>query len=130
MSKERILVVEDEESIRRAAKRVLENFGYFVVRARDGEHGLKILREYGTEIDIVITDLVMPRLGGIGLYDAVRGSVYNVPFLFMSGYAPPDARERAKLDPTMPFLQKPWTLSELVLQVRKVLDTPRSSGSS
>ncbi len=128
--KETVLLVDDEESIRRAAKRVLENFGYFVVRARDGEHGLKILREYGTEIDIVITDLVMPRLGGIGLYEAVRGSVYNGPFLFMSGYAPPDVRERTKLDPTMLFLRKPWTLSELVLQVRKVLDTPRSSGSS
>ncbi len=120
---ETILVVEDEEPIRIATQRLLERYGYTVLLAADGEEGLQIYRDRADEIDLVLTDLVMPRMGGRLLDEALRreaGSAVKV--LFCSGYHARDVRERAVLDPRLPFLAKPWTLSDLMLRVRSVLD--------
>jgi DNA-binding response OmpR family regulator len=119
---ETILLVEDEEPIRRSATRVLERFGYTVLVAEEGHIALELFRSHAGSVDLVITDVVMPRMGGRALHDRLRGEGHTVPFLFTSGYTARDVRENATLDPGAPFLHKPWNLSELLVKVREVLD--------
>ena len=119
---ESILVVEDEASIRRAAKRVLEKYGYSVHCVSDGDEALSTLESRGDEFGLVISDVVMPRMSGIELYQAMRaGSIYK-KFVFMSGYSARDVRANVDLEDDVPFLQKPWTPNELLSLVRDVLD--------
>jgi two-component system, cell cycle sensor histidine kinase and response regulator CckA len=120
---ETILVVEDDDQLRRSAKRILEEAGYQVVTAADGHEALEVLRQQGAAIHLVFSDLVMPRLGGRALYDAVRRHPGSPPrFLFASGYSDPPGRGGAPLDPSLPFLHKPWTASDLLVRLREVLD--------
>ncbi len=119
---ETILVAEDEPALRRAAKRILERLGYDVLLAADGEEALKVFEARGSRIDLIVTDMIMPKLGGRALYTALRERGQEVPFLFASGYTAGDIEETAQLDPGLPFLAKPWTLSELAQKIRQVLD--------
>jgi signal transduction histidine kinase len=119
---ETILLVEDEEPIRRTARKVLERFGYRVQVAADGEEALEVIRERGEEIDLVISDVVMPRMGGRGLYDAARASGAKMKFLFASGYTARDVGATGEIDADMPFIHKPWTIADFVRRVREVLD--------
>src|SRR5205807_10396786 len=96
--------------------------GYQVVTAADGQEALDVLRHQGPSIDLVLSDLVMPRLGGRALYDALRREGRTARFLFASGYSDPDRRGGARLDPALPFLHKPWTANDLLLRIRAVLD--------
>jgi len=118
---ETILVVEDDDQLRRSAKRLLEEAGYQVLTAADGLEALDVLRQ-GAAVQLVFSDLVMPRLGGRALYDAVRRDGHTVPFLFASGYSDPSGRGAATLDPGAPLLHKPWTGPDLLSQVRQLLD--------
>jgi PAS domain S-box-containing protein len=119
---ETILLVEDEDALRRAGQRILEKLGYKVICAPQGQRGLEILEEKGDTIDLVITDMVMPGLGGRALYDAVKLQRGNIRFLFTSGYAPSGPGDENPV-PDAPFIQKPWTFDELKRKVREVLDS-------
>lgn len=119
--KETILVVEDEEAIRRSAKRALEQLGYTVLLAEDGAAALAILRA-GRQVDLVVSDSVMPRLGGAELYQRLRDEGIRVPFLLASGYSPHEVGGGAHPRHDLPFLPKPWTLNELTRKVRELLD--------
>jgi len=121
---ETILVVEDDDQLRRSAKRILEDAGYQVLTAADGQEALDVLRHQGPAIALVFSDLVMPRLGGRALYDALRREGRSARFLFASGYSDPDGRGggAARLEPGVPFLHKPWTANDLLLRVRDVLE--------
>jgi two-component system cell cycle sensor histidine kinase/response regulator CckA len=119
---ETVLVVDDEEPIRRTARRVLERFGYRVILAADGAEALDLIRERGKEIDLVISDVAMPKLGGQGLYDAARASGTQIKFLFTSGYTARDIGATVEFDATLPFVRKPWTLEDFVRRVRETLD--------
>jgi PAS domain S-box-containing protein len=119
---ELILVVEDEQPIRRAAQRVLEKFGYRVLVAVDGQDALELLSGPAAGADLVLTDVIMPRMGGRALYDAVRARGGSQKFLFASGYTARDVHESVQLSPDMHFLSKPWTLTDLTTRVREVLD--------
>ena len=116
---ETVLVVEDDDQLRRSAKRVLEEAGYQVLTAADGLEALEALR-HTTGVRLVLSDLVMPRLGGRALYDAARREGHTVPFLFASGYSDPD--RAASLDPSIPLLHKPWTEQDLLTRLRDILD--------
>ena len=116
-----ILLVEDEVPLRVAAQKVLERLGYRVLSAGDGEKALRLFHAHQASIGLVITDLMMPGLGGRGLYEALRAEGQRVPVVFMSGYVSADMRESEQLDPTVPFLEKPWTVEELVRVVREFL---------
>lgn len=119
---ETVLVVEDEDAIRRSAQRILERYGYRVLAAPDGQEAAEFLREHSEEIDLVISDVVMPRLGGMQLYEEARNSGVAPRFLFTSGYAPGEVLELAGDEGQPLFLRKPWTVSDLVLSVREALD--------
>jgi PAS domain S-box-containing protein len=118
---ETILVVEDEEAIRRSAKRALEQLGYAVLLAEDGAAALAIIRG-GRPVDLVVSDSVMPRLGGAELYQRLRDEGIRVPFLLASGYSAHEAGAGAQPRHDLPFLPKPWTLNELTRKVRELLD--------
>ncbi len=120
---ETILVVEDDDQLRRSAKRILEDAGYQVLTAADGLEALDVLRQ-GAAVRLVFSDLVMPRLGGRALYDAARRDGHTVPFLFASGYSDPSGRGAAALDPSVLLLHKPWTGPDLLGRVRQLLDRP------
>jgi len=119
--KETILVVEDQAQLRRATVSTLERAGYTVLSAADGIEALQLLRQHPDPIDLVFTDLVMSRLGGRGLYQIDRREGRKTPFLFTSGYAGAGRGEEA-LDPTLPFLPKPWATADLLARVRAALD--------
>jgi two-component system, cell cycle sensor histidine kinase and response regulator CckA len=119
---ETILLVEDDDQLRRSTKRVLEGAGYQVLTAADGQEALEVLRQQGHGIRLVVSDLVMPRLGGRALYDAARREGRTMPFLFASGHSDGDRSGRAPLDPSLPLLFKPWTPNDLLTKVRELLD--------
>jgi len=122
--RETILLVEDDATLRRTAKRVLEKFGYTVVTATDGRDALGIIRNRPTPADLIISDVVMPHASGPQLLSALREAGATPRMLFTSGYAARDVRERVMLESGMPFLAKPWTIAELLRKVREVLDAP------
>ena len=124
---EAILLVEDDLHLRTVAQRLFEKVGYRVCSAADGAEGLASYRARGRELDLVITDLVMPKASGHTLYEAIRaeqGSGKPVKVLFTSGYPAPDFRESLAGDPNVAFVTKPWTASELLRQIRSLLEKP------
>src|SRR6185437_8952661 len=123
---ETILVVEDQAQLRRATVYTLEHAGYKVLAAADGIEALQLLRQHPAPIHLVFTDLVMGRLGGRGLYQIDRREGRQTAFLFTSGYAGA-GRGEEPLDPSLPFLPKPWTSADLLARVRQVLDATRGN---
>ena len=121
---ETILLVEDDATLRRTAKRVLEKYGYTVVAATDGFDALNVVQTLATPADLIISDVVMPRTSGPQLLSALRDAGATSRVLLTSGYAARDVRERTMLETGTPFLAKPWTITELLRKVREVLDTP------
>ena len=119
---ETILVVEDEDAIRRTIRRALEGQGYRVLLAADGEEALGLFLKSESEIDMIISDLIMPKMGGHQLYDVLLRQGKRVPFLFTSGYSVTESSDGGILNSTVPVLHKPWTLNDLFASVREVLD--------
>ncbi len=119
---ETILLVEDEEGIRRSASRVLARAGYRVLVACDGEEALGLYRRHRDEIALVISDVVMPRLSGTELYRALQGEPRPPKFIFTSGYAAREVADRAVLEQAGPLLQKPWDVDDFLRRVRQALD--------
>jgi CheY-like chemotaxis protein len=120
---EMILLVEDEEALRKLGRLSLERLGFRVLTAADGREALDLAESAGEAVDLLVTDLVMPAMGGRELADLLRRRRPRLRVLFMSGYAgeraadefPPDAAD---------FLQKPFRLAELAARVREILDRP------
>ena len=121
---ETILLVEDRDELRGTTRRVLEHLGYKVVEAVDGEDALAKQRAHPGEIDLVLSDVLMPKLTGPALFRAVREIDPAMRFLFTSGYSESDIAMRSLLDPGVPFVAKPWAITELARQVRAALDAP------
>ena len=119
---ETILLVEDEESLRRATQLVLERLGYRVLGAADGAEALELFRAHRATIDLILSDVVMPRLGGVGLYQAIRREDPAVRFALVTGYAERDLGRDGKLDSRVPLIFKPWTVPDLARHVRQTLD--------
>jgi two-component system, cell cycle sensor histidine kinase and response regulator CckA len=123
---ETILLVEDDQTMRLAAQQLLSKVGYRVVTAVDGQNGLDAYRAHRAALNLVITDVVMPKLSGFDLYEAIRGESRGVRVLFMSGFPAPNFRKTVGQDPRVAFVTKPWTASELLAQVRQLLETPHA----
>ena len=121
---ETILVVEDEEPVRRAAQRVLERFVYTVLLAPDGQKGLQLYRD-NENVGLVISDVMMPKMNGAQLQHAVCEDDPDSKFLFVSGYNADELTKTVDMDPTVPFMQKPWTPTEFLTRVRELLDQPQ-----
>ena len=121
---EQILVVEDEPGLRRLVAEILNRRGYRVRVAADGIDALELLNGEGPLPSLVITDVVMPRMGGRGLAEAMTARGLVIPVLFMSGY---QAGEELPDDATHAFVPKPFTPDALVAKVRELLEHERAS---
>ena len=127
-SGETILVVEDEPVVRRLARMALEEVGYSVVEASDGGDALALLRRDGSAVQLVLSDVVMPGMGGQELARILRDHRPELPLLFMSGYQGEDVTDRGLLEPGAAFIQKPFAPHELARRVRALLDERKVRG--
>jgi two-component system cell cycle sensor histidine kinase/response regulator CckA len=121
---ETVLLAEDEEGVRTLAKLVLERNGYKVLEARHGAEALLICQQYQGTIHIMVTDVVMPNMGGRQLADRLSALRPGIRLLFLSGYTDEAIVHHGVLDADTPFLQKPFAPDALALKVREVLDEP------
>ena len=121
---ETILIVEDEELVRSLASRSLREYGYTVMEARHGTDALRQL-EFRSDVDLVISDVVMPEMGGRELGRRLASLRPSLPVLYTSGYTGEDVIQRGLLEPGAPFQQKPFAPEELARTVREMLDAGR-----
>jgi len=119
---ETILLVEDDQTMRVAAQQLLSKVGYHVITATDGQQGLDAFHAHRAALRLVITDVVMPKLSGFELYEVIRGESRGLSVLFMSGFPAPNFRKTVGQDPAVAFVTKPWTASELLAQVRVLIE--------
>jgi PAS domain S-box-containing protein len=119
---ETILIVEDEPVILEIAKLVLEKSGYRVLAASLPDEAMRLAREYGGKIHLLITDIVMPEMNGRELADQMLSLYPGMRYLFMSGYSGDAIAQQGVLD-DLHFIQKPFSTPNLAAKVRKVLDS-------
>jgi two-component system, cell cycle sensor histidine kinase and response regulator CckA len=120
---ETILLVEDEPSVRNLAAYVLRRTGYKVIEAEDGPEALDLIRNGKIgQIDLLLTDVIMPKMDGKELADQLRSSRPNIKVLFTSGYTDETISYHGILGPDIAFLQKPFTSPSLAKKVREVLN--------
>ena len=117
-----ILLVEDEDAVRLFSARALRNKGYQVLEARSGEAALEIVGEHLDELDLIISDVVMPRMDGPTMIKEVRSRRADLPVIFISGYAEDAFRRRIDAGEEVNFLLKPFTLKQLAAKVKEVLE--------
>ena len=115
-----VLVVEDEDAVRKLVARVLQRRGYQVMLATDGADALRVVGQHGSGIDLVLSDLVMPEMGGRELADHMRESWPEIPILFMSGYEE-DLAASGGGGLSASFLPKPFTPRALTEKVAEAL---------
>jgi DNA-binding NtrC family response regulator len=120
-----LLVVDDEEMVRRLAARILLGEGYHVVEAAGGQEAIRVLQRAFQRIDLVVTDVAMPGIGGRQLGETIFRCWPAVRLLFMSGFPGHRMVEEGALDPASPFLQKPFTRDQLTRKVKQVLAMPK-----
>jgi len=127
---ETILLVEDEESVRELVRETLTLRGYKVLEAENGEDGLRVAQNCQEIIDILITDVVMPGMGGRELAKKLLLARPGVRVLYLSGYTEDAVVHQGALGPASAFLQKPFTLQSLAKKVRDVLNSKRASAAA
>ena len=118
---ERILVVDDEPSIRRLIMDTLQPLGYRLLEASCGKEALQINKTTDGEIDILLTDVVMPEMNGMELADIIRESRPSIKVIFTSGYTDKTIFNHDALDDRISFLQKPITPKKLVSKLNNIL---------
>ncbi|HTL72153.1 MAG TPA: response regulator [bacterium] len=120
---ETILLVEDEPAVRHLASNVLAAQGYHVLRANNGQDGLHVAREHkGGPIHLVVTDVIMPQMGGRVMAEWLKATYPGLKVLFTSGYTDDAIAQHGVLEPGVAFLPKPYTPAALVHKVREILD--------
>lgn len=117
-----ILLAEDNEATRELGRDILEEFGYVVIEAVDGEDALEKFRDQSDRIRLVILDVIMPKLNGREVYDVIQSIAPGMRVLFCSGYAKDVVAVQGGLEEGMNFLPKPFTPKELLMKIREVLD--------
>jgi two-component system cell cycle sensor histidine kinase/response regulator CckA len=117
---EMLLLVEDEDRLRTFAARLLKNFGYRVIEAENGAVALALFKKHIDEIDLVVSDIVMPVMDGIKLRAALRAVDPDVLIIFMSGYMEDTVVQQGLLEPGT-FVSKPFSAPELLGKIRSVL---------
>jgi DNA-binding NtrC family response regulator len=121
---ETILLVEDEEIVRRMARMILESSGYSVLEAGDVKDALRLCYENVSKIDLMLTDVIMPGMSGRVLAERVAVLCPELPVIFMSGYTDDAIVRHGILEEDIVFLQKPFTRDSLLTKVREAMNHP------
>jgi two-component system cell cycle sensor histidine kinase/response regulator CckA len=123
MGTEAILFAEDDESVRRMTVSILQNFGYEVIVAVDGEDAVNTFLENRERIKLLLFDLVMPKKTGKEAYDEIRQIKPDIKVIFVSGYAPEIIQQKEMVDGNMSITCKPFSPTDLLKKVRRALDS-------
>ena len=121
---ETILVVEDEPGLRRLVCEMLDHLGYSALQAEDGRDALRVLEEHNRGVDVILTDVIMPAMGGPELAKRVRSLAPGTRVIYMSGYTDDTLALYGPPHPNTEYLQKPFTAAALAEKLRQVLSTP------
>ena len=119
---ETVLVVEDEETVRKLATRILKKPGYRVLEASEGGEALLLCEEFKEPIHLILTDVVMPGMSGRDLAESLKKFQPKLRVLYMSGYTDNAIVHHGVLEKGMNYIQKPFTVEGLARKVREVLD--------
>ena len=119
---ETVLVAEDESGVRDLLSRILTKQGYTVLLSVDGRDALRVAAEHPAQIHLLLSDVVMPHLNGSELAAELRVTRPDMKVLFLSGYTDDDVLRNGVTSATMAFMQKPFTVHQLLTRVREVLD--------
>jgi CheY-like chemotaxis protein len=117
-----VLLTEDEEPVRRLTRVILEMNGYQVLEAAGGDEALSIYKQHQGRIDLIIADVVMPKMSGPELAQNLETLCPDIKVLYLSGYTDDAILRHGLLDREIAFLQKPFTAEALTRKVREVLD--------
>jgi CheY-like chemotaxis protein len=123
-ARETVLVVDDEEMVRRLTVRILLGQGYRVLEAKSGDEAVRMLQRTAQRIDGVLTDLAMPGLAGRQLGETISQCWPQVRVIYMSGFPAKRMVDQGALGPKDPFVQKPFTAEQLTRKVREALARP------
>jgi signal transduction histidine kinase len=121
---ETVLVVEDEDAVRHVVQRALKKLGYHVLEASGGAQAITLALQHGSDIDLVLTDFVMPHMGGRELIDRLRELGITPRILVMSGYVDDASVRSGGFPKDAAFVEKPFTAEGIGRKVREVLDAP------
>jgi len=127
---ETILLVEDEEQIRKTSMEVLETLGYKIIDAKDGEEAMRVAESYKGDINLLLTDVVMPKMNGKDLAKKIKSIHPELSILFMSGYTDDIMSRHGVLEEDVHFLGKPFTPMTLAVKVREALENQEASEAS
>ena len=119
---ETILVVEDDNDVRRLARIVLQEFGYALIEAQDGEEALETFRAHKDDVDLLLLDVIMPKKNGREVYEEIKKIRSDIKVLFTSGYAADVLQGREILDEGLHLISKPLSPDALLKKVREILD--------
>ena len=119
---ETLLLVEDEAAVRSSVRRLLEWHGYTVLEARNGAEALRVYEAHAGGIDLILTDVAMPEMGGHELVERLRAQRPDLRVLFMSGYAERAFTSNGSMPAGTGYLEKPFTVETLMRRLREVLD--------
>jgi two-component system, cell cycle sensor histidine kinase and response regulator CckA len=117
-----VLLVDDEEDLRRAGRRILGRHGYQILTASDGEEALQIYQSRAGEIDLVLLDMVMPKLDGRAVFRRLRALDPDVKIMLLSGYTPDGGVEDLLAEGLLQFIKKPFSADVLLSEVRKAIE--------
>jgi CheY-like chemotaxis protein len=127
---ETLLLAEDEAAVREPTREFLTLNGYIVLEAENRAAALALARAYDGTIDLMITDVVMPQMGGAKLAAALASDRPDMRVLFVSGYAETTFQRHGEIDVTTRFLQKPFSLKTLARKIREVLDADKTCAAA
>lgn len=119
---ETILVVEDDPAVRQLVSKLLKRYGYKVLPARCGAEGLNIIKAYDEPLHLLLTDIVMPKINGIELYERAAQIIPGLKVLYMSGYTDDVILHSGTVAQGIPFLRKPFALLDMAVKIREILD--------
>jgi len=117
-----VLIVEDDDGLRKFAQEVLLLHGYRVLDAENGEDALRVSQAHEGQIDLLLTDVVMPKMGGKELAERLQSLYPQMKVIYMSGYTDNTITHHGVLEPGLNFIEKPFSLESLAKKVRQVLD--------
>lgn len=120
--KETVLIAEDDEHVRRLARKILEEYGYTVLEAADGEEAVHVFQKQANAVDIALFDIIMPKKNGKAAYEEIRAIRPEIRALFISGYSTDVISKKGALEEGVHFLSKPVAPHDLLVKIRAILD--------